>query len=87
MGRGDGELGEKLAKENKDYGDLIPGHHRFIHFMLLLMLIFKQRGVPQPAIQVPPSPPMVTGELQVRVDFAAVLGFLQKYHEGEHAGW
>ena len=32
MGRGDGELGEKLAQENEEQGDLILGHHRFIAF-------------------------------------------------------
>ena len=68
MGRGDGELGEKLAEENKEQGDLILGHHRFTHLMLpllMLMVINNQGGVPQPAIQIPPGPKMVTGELQV----------------------
>ena len=87
MGRGDGELGEKLAEENKEQGDLILGHHRFIHLMLLLMMvIYKQRVVPQPAIQVRPSPPMVTGELQVRVNFATQFWSFYKYLEGEQAG-
>ena len=28
MGRGDGELGEKVAKESEEEGDLLVGDHR-----------------------------------------------------------
>ena len=39
MGRGDGELGEKLAQENEEQGDLILGHHRFSHLIVMLLLV------------------------------------------------
>ena len=39
MGRGDGELGEKLAEENKEQGDLILGQHRFFHLIVMLLLV------------------------------------------------
>ena len=39
MGRGDGELGEKLAEENEEQGDLILGHHRFFHLIVMLLLV------------------------------------------------
>ena len=81
MGRGDGELGEKLAEENKEQGDLILGHHRFIAFDCDVAVADgdvelgddPQRGVPQPAVQVHSGFPLVTSEVQVGVGFAVLL--------------
>ena len=85
VGRGDGELGDKVAKESEEEGDLIVGDQRlenkdgyfpfndgsddtmmiFEVISRMLMAYFKQRGVQQPALQVPPGSALVTKELQV----------------------
>ena len=39
MGRGDGELGEKLAEESKEQADLVLGHQRFFHLNVMLLLL------------------------------------------------
>ena len=86
MGRGDGELGEMLSQENKENGDLILGHHRFIAFDRDVAAANgdvelgddPQRGVPQPAIQVHPGFPLVTSELQVRGGFCRFVKVTNK---------
>ena len=65
MGRGDGEVSERLAKESEEQGDLVVGDLRLITKMMVL--IDEQRGVPQHAAQVPPGSPVDPNELQVCV--------------------
>ena len=65
MGRGDGEVGERLAKESEEQGDLVVGDLRWMLVTKMMVLIDEQRGVPQHAAQVPPGSPVDPNELQV----------------------
>ena len=66
VGRGDGEVGERLAKESEEQGDLVVGDLRWMLVTKMMMvLIDEQRGVPQHAAQVPPGSLVDPNELQV----------------------
>ena len=66
VGRGDGEVGERLAKESEEQGDLVVGDLRWMLITkMMTVLIDEQRGVPQHAAQVPPGSPVDPNELQV----------------------
>ena len=66
VGRGDGEVGERLAKESEEQGDLVVGDLRWMLITKMMMvLIDEQRGVPQHAAQVPPGSLVDPNELQV----------------------
>ena len=68
VGRGDGEVGERLAKESEEQGDLVVGDLRcMLITKMMMVLIDEQRGVPQHAAQVPPGSPVDPNELQVCV--------------------